>query len=91
MRLVWTGLARADRRAIRDHIARDNPHAAVALDGLFAEKASHLASHPAMGRPGRVKGTRELLVHRSHVLIYDVTAEHVRVLRVLHTARKWPP
>lgn len=92
MRLVWTRLARQDRKTIREYIAVDNPRAALALDELIAQKAGRLAQHPELGRPGRVARTRELVVHRSYVLIYDIAGEgDVRVLRVLHTARQWPP
>lgn len=87
MRLVWTRPASADRREIREYIAQDNPAAALALDELFSEKASHLIDHPGLGRPGRVAGTRELVVHRNYVLIYDTTDDRVRILRVLHAAR----
>ena len=91
MRLVWTRLASADRKSIRQYIAIDNPRAALALDALIAEKAAHLVRHPRMGRPGRVKGTRELVAHRNYILIYDIAGAVVRVLRVLHAARQWPP
>jgi len=87
VRLVWTRPASADRREIREYIAQDNPAAALALDELFSEKASHLIDHPGLGRPGRVAGTRELVVHRNYVLIYDTTDDRVRILRVLHAAR----
>lgn len=90
MRLAWTRLALNDRQAIRSYIAQDNPMAALALDELFAEKASRLADHPALGRPGRVNGTRELVVHQNYLMIYDLTQDQVRILRVLHTARQWP-
>lgn len=46
MRLVWTRLANADRKEIRDYIARDNPIAALALDELFSEKAAGLSDDP---------------------------------------------
>ncbi|WP_421854074.1 type II toxin-antitoxin system RelE/ParE family toxin [Novosphingobium sp.] len=91
MNLLWTGAALADRRAIRDYIAERNPGAALALDELVSERSSQLSSHPAMGRPGRVVGTRELVLHPNYILIYDVTADSVRVLRILHAARQWPP
>ncbi len=91
MRLVWTGLAARDRKAIREYVARDNPAAALALDELFSEKAAHLIDYPALGRPGRVEGTRELVVHLNYILIYDTTIEMVRILRLLHAARQWPP
>jgi len=35
--------------------------------------------------------TRELVVHKNYILIYDTTVELVRILRVLHAARQWPP
>ena len=90
MRLAWTRLALNDRQAIRSYIALDNPMAALALDELFAEKAGHLADHPGLGRPGRVNGTRELVVHQHYLMIYDLANDQVRILRVLHTARQWP-
>jgi addiction module RelE/StbE family toxin len=91
MILVWTRPASLDRRRIREHIARDNPGAALSLDALFSAKAALLVRHPGHGRPGRVAGTRELVAHPSYVLIYDVTQDRVRVLRLLHAARQWPP
>ncbi len=50
-----------------------------------------LANHPQMGRPGRVRGTRELVVNRTpYVVAYRAAGEVVTVLRILHGARKWP-
>ena len=91
MELFWTPEAEQDRDAIYDYIEADNPTAALALDELLAEKADRLADHPELGRAGRVSGTRELVVHRSYILIHDVADNLLRVLRVLHAARKWPP
>jgi addiction module RelE/StbE family toxin len=88
--LVWTRPARQDRKAIREYIAQNNLGAALVLDELFSEKASGLAANSNLGRPGRVRGTRELVVHKHYTLIYDVVDGLVRVLRVLHTARQWP-
>ncbi|MDR0379142.1 MAG: type II toxin-antitoxin system RelE/ParE family toxin, partial [Candidatus Accumulibacter sp.] len=68
-----------------------NPTAALALDELFSEKVSRLVDHPGLGRTGRVAGTRELVAHRNYILVYDLTDDQVRVLRVLHTTRQWPP
>jgi len=91
VRLIWTRPARDDRRKIREYIEADNPRAALALDELFSATAARLPQHPQLGRPGRVEGTRELVAHRNYILIYDVAGDVVRVLRVLHAARQWPP
>ena len=90
MKLAWTLDARADRDAIYTYIEANNPRAALELDDIFANRAAHLASHPMIGRPGRVANTRELVVHPNYVLIYDIAGETIRILRVLHTARRWP-
>ena len=91
-RLFWTPEARQDRSAIYDYIEPVNAPAALALDEMFAKRAGRLVRHPELGRPGRVPNTRELVVHRNYILVYDITdAELVRVLRVLHAARQWPP
>lgn len=91
MQLFWTPEAIQDREAIFDYIETDNPIAALALDELFEEKAGRLIDHPNLGRRGRVTSTRELVAHQNYILVYDVTNNTVRVLRVLHAARKWPP
>ena len=91
MALYWTREAIADRDAIYDYIEADNPAAALALDELFEEKATLLVDHPRMGRRGREADTRERVAHHNYILVYDVTGDGVRVLRVLHAARQWPP
>jgi addiction module RelE/StbE family toxin len=91
VKLVWARPAYTDRTEIREHIAQHAPEAALALDALISEKASLLPDHPGLGRVGRVPGTRELVVHQNYMLIYDTVDDVVRVLRVLHTARQWPP
>ena len=89
MKLSWTPEAIADRHAIFDYIEADNPATAAALDELFSEKAERLTDHPKLGRPGRVEGTRELVVHENYILVYDIVGDLTRILRVLHAARQW--
>jgi len=91
VRLFWTPEALDDRRAIYEYIEADNPFAALRLDELFSEKVRHLIAHPRLGRIGRVSGTRELVVHKNYLLVYDITVDSVRVLRVLNAAMQWPP
>ncbi len=90
MKVVWTGPAVADRSAIREYIARDDPGAAVALDELISERCNMLLDQPNLGKKGRVEGTRELVIHKNYILVYDLSGDSVRILRVLHTALLWP-
>lgn len=91
MGLFWTPEAIQDREDIYAHIEVDNPAAALALDELLSEKAARLIDHPDLGRVGRVANTRELVAHHNYLLVYDMAGDQVRVLRVLHVARQWPP
>jgi addiction module RelE/StbE family toxin len=91
MELFWTPEAIQDRDDIYDYIEADNPAAALALDELFEEKAALLVGRPGLGRIGRAPDTRELVVHRNYILIYDIAGDLVRMLNVVHAARQWPP
>jgi toxin ParE1/3/4 len=94
LKLVWLPLAQQLRFAQLDYIAERNPHAALRVDSEIEQQADRLQDHPDMGRMGRVKGTRELVVQRTpFILVYRVrpTASRVEVLRVLHGAQQWPP
>jgi toxin ParE1/3/4 len=85
-----TRLAAQGRRDSRAGIARDNPVAVHVLDELISEKTARLTEHPALGRPGRGNGLRELVVHPNYILPYSVVRKTVRFLRVLHTSRQEP-
>jgi plasmid stabilization system protein ParE len=50
-----------------------------------------LETMPRLGRPGRVEGTRELVIARSpYVIVYVVGAAQDSIVRVLHGAMRWP-
>nr|WP_232516612.1 type II toxin-antitoxin system RelE/ParE family toxin [Thauera sp. K11] len=76
-----------------DYIAEDNPVAALDLDELIEEKTNALADHPRLYKPGRMKGTREMVVHPNYVVVYQENskAKTVTIVRVLHAAQQWPP
>ncbi|CDG88755.1 type II toxin-antitoxin system mRNA interferase toxin, RelE/StbE family [Xenorhabdus bovienii] len=91
MRLEWKPMALTDRENIMDYIARDNPAAAIALDDEFEAAAERACTEPEMYKPGRLKGTREVVVKPRYILIYQVEGEVLEVLRILHAAQQWPP
>lgn len=86
----WAPPALADRLAIWEYIAEDNPAAAVSMDEAFSDAASRLAVYPELGRPGMVTGTRELFPVERYRLVYEVKDPEVWILALVHTARLWP-
>ena len=68
-----------------DAIAQDNPAAALELDLEFEAKADPLPKHPKLYKPGRMKGTREIVVRSNYVMVYTIEGDTIIMLRVLHT------
>lgn len=92
MRLRWTKRAERDLNEIAQYIGQDSPAAAarVVLE-LIDQVESLLPAHPVIGRPGRVLGTRELVIGSlPYIVPYRVRDRTIEILRVLHTARRWP-
>jgi toxin ParE1/3/4 len=91
MQIVWSPLAIDDRSRILDYIAADAPRAAIAVDTRLGEAIGSLAHFPESGRPGRIAGTRELVITGlPYVVPYRVTGQQVLILRILHAAQLWP-
>ena len=91
MRIVWTAAARRDVNDIWDFIAVDNSTAAELVDSRILSSVEELREHPLRGRPGRVAGTRELVIPGLPYIAIDTAGENrVVIVRVLHTARRWP-
>ena len=85
------------RRALKNldeeaaYIARDDVEAAARMVERIASAVDRLASYPASGRPGRVLGTRELVISGTpYIVPYRIRGDTLEVLRVFHGARKWP-
>ncbi len=91
MRLEWSPFAQADREAIFDYIEADSPHAAATVDERISKQVTSLLQFPQSGRPGRVEGTRELIIsHTPYIVGYCIVDDAIHILRVLHGAQLWP-
>ncbi|MFV3331800.1 type II toxin-antitoxin system RelE/ParE family toxin [Pseudomonas sp. NY15437] len=91
MKAFWTRDAQQDRFDIWDYLASENPDAAARMDILFSATVAKLKRFPMMGKPGRIAGTREVFPHESYRLVYQIEADAVWILALVHTARAWPP
>lgn len=86
----WSLVARADLIGIVDYVSDHSLPAAEALRDALRAKIDRLPERPRAYRKGRVAGTREMVVGRHYVVVYGETPQAIRILRVLHTARRWP-
>jgi toxin ParE1/3/4 len=89
--LIWRAEGRAALRTIISYIAERNPAAAADLNDRIRACAERLSEHPFLYRTGRVRDTREALVHPNYVLIYRVTTDTIEIVDVLHSRRQYPP
>ncbi len=91
MQVVWLRTALNNSDELAAYISQENPQAASHVLEFIETQVNLLATQPALGRPGRVLGTRELVVGNTHYLVpYRIKNNTVEVLRVFHTSRKQP-
>ncbi len=92
MNPIWSPEAIADLAALRAYIAQDDPAAAQRVALLIIRNIETLLPNsPEIGRPGRVPGTRELVIPKTpYIVPYRVVGHTIQVLRVFHGARRWP-
>lgn len=91
MRIAWSRRALRHLRHLRDYIARDYPDAAAGVAERLLAAVELLAEHPHLGRPGRVFGTRELVVPDTpYVIPYRVRGTRLELIAVFHGRQKWP-
>jgi len=91
MKIRWFGEAYEDLVEIKNFIEKDNPVAAREMAQRIKQSVDGLKDYPGKGRPGRVDGTRELVVPGlPYIIPYRVKKNAVEILRVLHGSMEWP-
>lgn len=91
MQVKWLRKALVNLDHEATYIAQDNPIAAQKVVKTILDSVALLADQPAMGSPGRIVGTRELVIADTRYLVpYRVKNGQVEILRVFHTSRKPP-
>lgn len=89
MLIEWAPAARVQLRQITDYISDLNPVAALELNQAIEASVLALSRRPHLYRPGRVIGTREMVVHPNYLVVYKVT-DNIRVISVLHARQRYP-
>ena len=91
MLVKWTRTALLNLDNAIKYITEDRPMAAQSVGQKIWDSAKALGGHPGMGRPGRVPGTRELVISGlPFILPYIEKDGMIFILRVMHTSMKWP-
>jgi toxin ParE1/3/4 len=89
--LIWSPRAIRHLAHLRAYIARDNPEAAGRVAMVLLAAVERLAELPNLGRPGRVPGTRELVIPGTpYVIPYRLRSDRLEVIAVFHGRQRWP-
>ena len=76
---------------VGSYIEKEDPQAAARVIARLVSSVDLLTEQPAMGRVGRIKGTRELVfADIPYIIPYRVQPTTIEILTVMHAAQKWP-
>lgn len=88
--VLWTDDAIADLERILDYIAFDSEIAAERLNRRLQESIFVAREFPNGFKPGRTKGTREIVAHPNYIIVYRVLADRIDIVSILHARREYP-
>ncbi|MDK4554532.1 type II toxin-antitoxin system RelE/ParE family toxin [Kingella kingae] len=86
----WSEQALSEAEDIINYIAEHNIVAALEMDDLIRNSVLILKNMPRVGRYGRVANTRELVIHRNYIVIYEIGLDSITILNVKHAIQKYP-
>jgi toxin ParE1/3/4 len=90
-RVKWLKAALRNMDALEAFVDRHDPRAAASVIRRIHDSVMQLEHYPAMGRPGRVFGTRELVISDTpYIVPYRAKGKQIEILRVFHSAMRWP-
>ena len=89
--IEWTHQAIRQLDQARDYIALSNSdEVADRITVRIVASVQQLATFPMSGRPGRVPGTREMVVSNTPFIVaYAVAKTRVVILALYHGAQRW--
>lgn len=91
VKLRWTEIAADDLQSVHQYLGERSPTQADAMIERILASIDVLEQYPNLGRPGRLRGIRELVVAGTpFIVFYRLQRDQVLILGVVHGARKWP-
>ncbi len=89
---AWLSPALRDLPAQLSDLAERNPYAAYDMNTAIDNAALRHPEQPRIGRPGRLEGTRELMIRGTpFMFVYRIEADRILILRPLHSAQSSGP
>jgi toxin ParE1/3/4 len=90
--IEWAEQAILQLDQAHDYIALSNSEEVAAqITTHIVTSVQQLATFPMSGKPGRVPGTRELVIPNSpFVVAYCIEKERIVILAIYHGAQRWP-
>jgi len=86
LRVRWSRQSRGHLLGIRQRIREDNPAAAEQMRGRIVKLVKLLGTMPALGHPGRRRGTMEFVVS-PYIIVYRTISRTLVVLGIFHGHR----
>ncbi|MBD8558829.1 type II toxin-antitoxin system RelE/ParE family toxin [Pseudomonas sp. B2021] len=91
MQVEWLRAALRNLDDEAAYTAEENPKAAHEFVLAILSGLEQVAAFPAMGKEGRVPGTREWVVSRwPYIVPYRIREGRLQVMRIFHTRRQPP-
>jgi toxin ParE1/3/4 len=93
MQVKWLRKALQNLDDEAEYIAQEDPAAARLVVQRIVKAINLLQENPALGHPGRIHGTRELVVPDTRYIVpYRVRPrlQHIEILRIFHSSRRLP-
>ncbi|HEV2991508.1 MAG TPA: type II toxin-antitoxin system RelE/ParE family toxin [Candidatus Angelobacter sp.] len=91
MKVRWSPAATESFSEIVKYIRQQNPAAALRVAQSIYQAIGQLKKFPHRGRPGKIKGTRELVLPSlPFIVVYRINENMIEIARVLHGAQRWP-
>jgi addiction module RelE/StbE family toxin len=92
VKLKWTLVADIELLTLITFIHPRNRNAALKLQKRTYRRVRQLEKFAYSGRPGRIAGTRELVIGKSpYIAVYTIDDDVVTIHHILHTSQQWPP
>ena len=90
MKVVWSHRAIGHLVSLREYIGKDSEQNAALVAKRILKAVDLLQTQPEIGLPGRLLGTRELVVcDTPYIIPYRVRHGRLELLAVFHGRQKW--